>query len=183
MRTFTLPVVASAILASIAAISIVPAACAQNSAPTEVVASRVWTNDDMDQLRERGLISTFSPGPSAAAQTQAAQPAQPLEASLPGAPRPVRALDPGWYAEQAVRLQAELDSRRSTLQQYVLAIQQAKSGERMTSGLALGVDAIGITPEAGIDVLQTRVSEIENQLDDLADLARHNGIPPGALRA
>jgi hypothetical protein len=52
----------------------------------------------------------------------------------------------------------------------------------MTGGINLDGGAIGITPEAGIEILQRRVYEIQSELDDLEDLARHNNIPPGTLR-
>jgi hypothetical protein len=42
---------------------------------------------------------------------------------------------------------------------------------------------VGITPEAGIAVLQAQVHEVQSQLDELSDLARQNNIPPGVLRS
>jgi hypothetical protein len=58
----------------------------------------------------------------------------------------------------------------------------ARSLREMTGGINLDEDDIGITPEAGIEVLQQRVSETQAQLDALEDLARRNRIPPGTLR-
>ena len=52
----------------------------------------------------------------------------------------------------------------------------------MTGGINLDDGDIGITPEAGIEILQQRVNETERELDALEDLARRNDIPPGALR-
>ncbi len=52
----------------------------------------------------------------------------------------------------------------------------------MTGGINLDEGDIGITPEAGIEVLRQRVSEAKTELDALEDLARRNDIPPGALR-
>lgn len=40
----------------------------------------------------------------------------------------------------------------------------------------------GGMPDAGIEILQRRVHETQNELDALEDLVRHNGIPPGTLR-
>ena len=52
----------------------------------------------------------------------------------------------------------------------------------MTGGMNLDDGDIGITPEAGIETLQQRVSETQLQLDALEALARRNDIPPGTLR-
>jgi hypothetical protein len=40
-----------------------------------------------------------------------------------------------------------------------------------------------VTPEAGVEILQQRVSETQLELDALEDLARRNDIPPGTLRS
>jgi len=39
-----------------------------------------------------------------------------------------------------------------------------------------------VTPDAALAILQAQVDEVQNQLDDLSDLARQNNIPPGVLR-
>jgi hypothetical protein len=40
----------------------------------------------------------------------------------------------------------------------------------------------GVTPDAGVAILTAQVLEVQNQLDELSDLARQNNIPPGILR-
>ena len=52
----------------------------------------------------------------------------------------------------------------------------------MTGGLNLNDGDIGITPEAGIEILKQFVSETQTDLDALEDLARRNDITPGTLR-
>ncbi len=52
----------------------------------------------------------------------------------------------------------------------------------MTGGINLDDGDIGITPEAGIEILGRRVSEAHTELDALEDMARRNDIPPGTLR-
>lgn len=184
MRYLIFRVAGSFTLAGVAACCLVPAALGQNAPKfsKEVVASRVWTNEDMDQLRAEGLISTFSSAPQTAPPQAAATAVQQAQVSQPTTPRPIRVEDPDWYADQVARLQAELDTRQSALEQYVQAIADAKSRENMTGGIALDKDSIGVTPEAGIEILQAQVSEVQSQLDDLTELARENGIRPGTLR-
>lgn len=183
MRNPKLPAIASVLLLSLAATFLAPATHAQTAAPaggTKAAAHRVWSNDDLDQLRAKGLISTFSS--QSPAQTQPAPSASAVEAPSARAPRPVRFLDPEWYAEQSALLQAQLDDRQQALLQYEQTLQQAISPDHTTSGINLGEGNIGITPEAGAEVLQAGIAEIQSQMDDLADLARQNGIPPGVLR-
>jgi hypothetical protein len=138
---------------------------------------KIWTNDDMDQLRARGLISIAGQEPTApAAQAPAAsdQTTFPVYES--------RLDDPDWYADQAAKLQAELDKRMADLQQQQEAMALAK--DRVTDpGLSLNKDNAGVTPAAGLAILQEQVQEVQNQLDELSDLARQHDIPPGVLRS
>jgi len=130
----------------------------------------VWTNDDLEKLHGPGLIcivgqmSEETPKP-------------------PSLPQPyVKTQDPEWYAEQAARLRDELERRRAQLGGYRQALEDARSLKTMTGGINLDDGDIGITPEAGIEILRQRVSEEETELDALEDLARRNDIPPGTLR-
>jgi hypothetical protein len=133
-------------------------------------APAVWTNEDLERLRGLGLISVVGQGPG------------PDTVEAPTPTPYVRTQDPEWYAEQADNLRAELASRQAELQHYRQTIDDARSLETMTGGINLDEGDIGITPEAGIEILQRRVNETEAELDALEDLARHNGIPPGVLR-
>jgi L-lactate utilization protein LutC len=136
-------------------------------------AKKVWSNDDMDQLRSRGLISTFTPAPETAAQAQAAISALTTYTT--------RFEDPGWYALQAADIQAELDKRVAALREAQAGIAQATAGITQ-HGIDMDAKNVGITPEAGVAILEAQVREVQNQLDELSDLARQNNIPPGALR-
>ena len=138
---------------------------------------KVWTNDDMDLLRARGLISIVGQetAPPAAQSSSEA----PAETTYPVYES--RFDDPQWYADTAADLQAELDKRSSDLQRQQDAIAQAKN--RVTQpGLALDKSNAGVTPAAGIENLRAQVAETQAMLDELADLARLHNIAPGILR-
>jgi hypothetical protein len=178
MRTYYFP------LAAVLALAIAfPSCAAEKPRPAQGNQNqpkKVWTNDDMDQLRPRGLISTFAPGVNPAAPPVATAVASaPAEAAF--AVYNSRLEDPEWYAEKAADLQAELDRREAALQEQQLAMAQAV--DRITQpGLALDRPTIGVTPQAALAILEAQVSEVQSQLDELSDLARQNNIPPGVLR-
>ena len=131
----------------------------------------LYTNADVDKLASQDLISLVGPEP-VSGETEAA----PTNAAT--VPSYVATQDPNWYAEQAAQLNAELDRRNEDLRRYVEAIDRARS--RQTEG---GVNLVegnyGVTLESGQAMLESRVREVQNQLDALADLARRNGIALG----
>lgn len=175
MRTYYFP------LAAVLALAIaIPSRAAEKPRPAQGNQNqpkKVWTNDDMDQLRARGLISIFGPEVNGAA-TQTA--VAPLEPSFPVYNS--RLEDPEWYAEKAADLQAELDQREAALQEQRIAMAQV--ADRITQpGVAMDKPSIGVTPQAALAVLEAQVSDVQSRLDELSDLARQNNIPPGVLRS
>src|SRR5450631_614863 len=120
MRTYSIPTAVVLALAfsfsSQAAKKTRPAQGNQNQS------KKIWTNEDTDQLRSRGLISIVGKETGEpASQPQAAQPA-PAEPAFPIYAS--RLDDPAWYADKAADLQAELDRRQAALNEQVLAIAQ-----------------------------------------------------------
>lgn len=141
-------------------------------------AKKVWTNEDLYQLHSRGLISIVgqeSPA-SAPAASESATPAEPAYPAYES-----RLNDPQWYADTAAYLQDELDKRAAALRQQQAAIAQA--ADRVTQpGLSLTQPNAGVTPAAGVANLEADVQEVQNQIDELSDLARQHNIEPGVLR-
>jgi hypothetical protein len=132
----------------------------------------IWTNEDLERLGPLGLISIVGQPTSADDATSAALPS-------PYGKTP----DPEWYAEQAAKLRDELERRRAQLSEYRQALEDARSLRKTTGGINLDEGDVGITPDSGIQILQQRVNEARTEFDALEELARHNDIPPGALRA
>lgn len=139
-------------------------------AGTDTPDKMVWTNDDLEKLHRLGLISIVG----------GIDEERPTPAPAPGPY--VRTQDPEWYAEQAAQLRDELEGRQAQLYEYRQAIEDARSLRNTTGGINLDEGDVGITPEAGMEILQRRVRTRESELDALEDLARHNGIAPGTLR-
>jgi hypothetical protein len=142
--------------------------------PKPAIATRVWTSEEVEALRGRGLISLIGQQPaevSASAQT-------PPEAET-RTPRPERAKDPEWYAEQAAAARLAMEVARAEARRVRRELGNARYWE---GGLNLAGDNTGITPVSELEILETRSREEEERIDALADQARRNGIPPGALR-
>ena len=131
---------------------------------------KVWTNADLEKLHDLGLISIVGPTYE---ETSRSEPA-PKDHEI--------TQDAKWYAEQAARLRDELRYRNEQLREYKQALDDARSLRKTTSGINLDEGHIGITPDAGIELLWRRVKEKQSELDALEDLARHSDIEPGALR-
>jgi hypothetical protein len=170
MRIYPFP------LAAIIALAIAfPSHAAEKPRPKQDnQTKKVWTNDDMDQLRSQGLISTFIVAPEITVQN----PAEPSETAT----LTPKTEDPTWYAEQAAILQAELDKREAALREAQANLAQAAKGITQP-GIAMDKPNAGVTPESGIAVLAAQVLEVQSQLNELSDLARQNNIPPGVLRS
>src|SRR5690349_24449363 len=75
----------------------------------------VWTNDDLEQLHDRDLISIVGRANEGTSESESST--QPY----------VKTQDPGWYAEQAAKLRTELERRKAQLNGYRQAIQDVES--------------------------------------------------------
>ena len=175
MRNYPFPL--AAVLALLFACSSQAAEKPRPAQSTQNQPKKVWTNDDTDQLRARGLISIVG---QEATEPAAQTPAAPAETTFPVYTSKLD--DPDWYSETATDLQTELDKRQAALLEQQTAIAQAVSNRTTQGGLALDKDGPGMTPAAGLANLQAQVQEVQNQLDELSDLARQHDIPPGVLR-
>jgi hypothetical protein len=161
----------------------IPSHAAEKPRPaqgTPTQAKKIWTNEDLDQLRSRGLISIVGPEVSAANESTSSTATAPSEPSFPVYNS--RLDDPGWYAQQAVDLQAELDKREAALQQEQMALANAADGITQP-GVAMDKPTIGVTPDAALAILEAQVNDVQSQLDELGDLARQHDIEPGVLRS
>lgn len=140
---------------------------------------KVWTNDDLARLHDQGLISIIGQANSEQNPPQTTEsnaPPQPAASAAPVTPR----RDPQWYAKQAAKIQEQLADAQGQLRRYQNALQAVRDN-RSFGAFVLDQPDVGITPEASLDILAERVRTFQQQLDDLADQARHNGIEPGVL--
>jgi hypothetical protein len=145
-------------------------ACIPSRAGTDSQTTKVWTNDDLKKLHHAGLISIIGQ----------ADEEKSISESAPQADEVTQKTE--WYAEQAANLRDELEYRRAQLHEYQGALDDARSLKETPGGIDLVGEDFAISPEAGIEILQQRISRAQQRLDGLEDLARHNDIEPGVLR-
>lgn len=177
MRNYSFPLAAAFALSLILACSSHAAVKPRPAQGEQTQPKKVWTNEDLDQLRARGLISIVG---QETTQTAAQAPAGPTEETF--GVYSSRLDDPTWYAQKAADLQAQLDLSMAALQQEQQALADAKN--RVTQpGVSMNQPSIGVTPDGAVDLFEAQVQEIQNQLDELSDLARQHNIEPGVLRS
>jgi len=139
---------------------------------------RVYTNDDIDRMWPKEQAAANAAQAPAASASTAAQ----VRRSV-AVPRAMRVTivvvspqqDPVWYATQIEALNAELDSissREASLRDFLAT----RTGPGVTIGLQFDAPCDGITTDNAIAQLEVRRQEIEQQLDQLQDTARQNGV-------
>ena len=145
--------------------------------PRPAVAKHTWTSEEVQALREKGLISLVGQQPTAMASAEPAAPNP--EQAAPYVPRPVRALDPNWYGEQVEKLRAAIGANDAVSNLIRRELSDARYWE---AGVNLNRENIGITPLSGLEVLEGQNRQEQENITALWEKARRNGIPPGALR-
>ncbi len=153
---------------------------AQKSEPKK--AKKVWTNDDLESLRDRPGLSVAGEAPPASeappAEGEKRAKAGPAEAGALAAPPP-KEKDPKSYQKRLAPLRAELARITSEIQKVREFRAEARADQ---GGLVLGKAPLPLTPENQIEQLERRHRSVQQQIDEIEDEARRNGIPPGLLR-
>jgi hypothetical protein len=156
---------------------------ADTASPT----GNVWTNQKIDELRTKDPLSLVGPPPA----TESAQTSQGGAATRESGYNHFE--DPRWYEDQAVALQAQIDTTKAALdkaQEHLNAALNLREpfgaiqieGFNVLAGWPLGVASWGITPDEGIANLEAQMRGLQIRKDQLLDLARTNGIDSGVLR-
>lgn len=136
---------------------------------------KIWTNEDIPLLRQAAPISIFAENSSAQPST-----AEGAGAEVESARQPyVKERDPRWYAKQRQALQEQIDANEDQIRE----IQQIReTGDGISNAIPLHQEALGLSPEATVEIPQTQVVQFEAQVEDLQDLARQNDIDPAVVR-
>jgi hypothetical protein len=142
-----------------------PSSQASSAAPAQPAAKKVWTNDDVSDLRDGPAISTFTEPNNKPAKT-GARPAS-------------KGRDAKSYQDQIAKLQAQIPPLDMQIADLQAAIDGKPTGDSKESTRPRGVKADQWPVE--LDQLQKKRGDIEMHISALEDEARHNGVPPNAL--
>jgi hypothetical protein len=138
-----------------------PAAPLANAKP-----AKVWTNDEIDTLPNNHSVSVV--GNRTPQNASATSKGYSLEK------------DPGWYRRQLAPLRAEIEKLDGQIEQTKAFL----SGEKVNDPPApfRAYFSVAGNPQDQLKRMEARRQADATKVDDLLDLARHNGIEPGALR-
>jgi len=135
--------------------------------PTE----KVWTNPDVVALRATSPISIVGTIPTTEANEGTGGHGRYF--------RYIKEDDPAWYAWQ-------IDSLREAIEDADAEIQTVqnirKTGKGVTNAVAMDKLAVGVTPEATVEVRRQEKNALEAEIDGLQDQARKRDIPAEAWR-
>jgi hypothetical protein len=189
MRAVSLfPAVLAAALSCVTAIPAFASGEDKPAAPSATVArpdreKKVYTNDDIDQMRPRpqAVASDSQTYPASAYTPPVARRSAIVSrgasaasaASAPASPEK----NPVWYAAQVESLYAELERVRSR-EESLRDFRETGTDSGVTIGLRFDAPCEGITTDNAIEQLAIQRQEIEQQISDLQDTAEQNGVPP-----
>jgi hypothetical protein len=139
---------------------------AQAAPPAKAKPAKVWTNDEIDTLPNNHSVSVV--GTRAPQNASVTSKGYSLEK------------DPAWYLRQLAPLRADIEKLDGQIEQTKAFL----SGEKVSDPPApfrAYFSAAG-NPQDQLKRMEARRQADAAKVDDLLDLARHNGVEPGALR-
>jgi hypothetical protein len=167
-------------LAALGALAAFPAIAQEKPAAPPKKEKKVWTNEDLESLRDKVYFSSFGPGAPgtasgsatdvstvAEAPTGAAQPGEGQETPEQRMRKRIAAA-----REELAKVEAELRSMRSA----------TTSGRTTGQGIDFTKTDAGLNTEARIIQLEQRRAALRQQIEALEDEARRSGLAPGAIR-
>jgi len=128
-------------------------------------ARKIWTDDDVGDLRDRSAISTVG-APNSKSSNLTGRPAAPT----------ARTKDARWYQDQISKLRAKIPP----LDDKIRHLQDALDGKTVNSVRTYG----GVRADDWRDQLsrlRKQRDDISGKIAALEDDARHNGIAPNAV--
>jgi len=140
------------------------ASSAQNADSSQ---KKVWTNEDVPDLRADSKISTVGGGKNRQTRTSNSS------SSTTGSK------SASWYRDQIERLQKQLPPINEKIAQLQSALDGNFTGDSKTSSRPTGVQ--GGDWRTQLAQLQNKHDDIEAKIAELRDEARHAGVPPNTL--
>jgi len=146
-----------------------PATPAATQTPTnsDPASKKVWTNEDVPDLRSDSPISTVG-------NRNGGQANSGLRANGAAGRK-----DANWYRDQILKLQNQLPTLNNKIAQLQAGIDGKFTGDAKTS--TRPEYANGGDWRTELAQLQKKRDDIESKIDGLRDQARHAGVPPNTL--
>jgi len=133
---------------------------------------RVWLSEEVEALRDRGLISIVG-------EELVEEPAVVEEPAPTPAPRLPKELDPEWYLERMAEPRKELAEVEEKLASLRRNLTCACTPE---GGINVDRPNPGITPEDGLRLLEERARALRAEINAVEDEALRRGLAPGIFR-
>jgi cell division protein FtsB len=149
-----------------------PAQAPPAQKPPEKKAKKVWTNDDLDLLRgapSGAAVSGAPPAVETAAEEKPAEKEKPLASEK----------DPKTYREKLVPMRAQLAQLDAQIKQMR---DQLTNPNQAGNAVDLRHTSVTMRPEAALKELEQKRQQLRQQISDLEDEARRNGIASGDIR-
>jgi hypothetical protein len=127
---------------------------------------KVWTNDEVDTLRNNQGVSVV--GNRTPQNARAKSNMYSMEK------------DPAWYRRQLAPLRAEIEKLDGQIEQTKAFLSGEKVNDQPASYHAYY--SVPGNPQNQLKQMEAKRQADQSKIDDLLDRARHNGIEPGALR-
>ncbi len=140
---------------------------ATTSQASPATPKKVWTNDNVTELRANSEISTVG--------GTAASPREAGGKTAAGS----KARDAKWYRDQIMKLEAKLPPLDSQIEQLREGIDGKAMGDGKTSSRPRAVKGDSWAREEA--ELQSKRDGIAAHIDALRDQARHSGVAPNTL--
>ncbi len=159
-------------------LSATPSAAAQSASSTNTSTStsastrHVWTNEDLETLRDKTPMPVLGEPPAAAGDTRA-------DADAFAKEQRQREQRAERYRRQLQPLYAELPQ----IEGEIAEMRRWQDGSyRMTGMWPLRFAGMPLNPADRIAQLEAREREVRERIGSLEDEARHGGVLPGELR-
>ena len=147
-------------------------------APPKRPRPKVWTNDDVEALREGSSLNVV--GTAAAPPATAEEGAEGEEAAGEEKPKPQppREDTPEYWQERLKPLRDELAQIEKQIQQ----LRAGQQGQNTSNAISLTASNPGVQVEDTIRQLEKRRTEVQQQIEAVQLEAKRKGIDPGYLR-
>lgn len=172
MNTLVIALTLAASLTTSIATRPEPTRATLRAIPARPVQQKVWLTEDVEALRNRGLISIVG-------EEALEEPVVVEEMAPTSTPRLPKEQDPEWYLERLAEPRKELAEVEAKLASLRRNLTCSCTPE---GGINLDRSNTGITPDSGVWLLERQARELRSEISSIEDEALRCGLAPGIFR-